>query len=73
VRGQRVALVGPRHTEHSLVDVTAVAGVALGDEVVLLGAQGDASIGLHDLVAATGVPLIELVPRLACNPRRKML
>ena len=40
VRGQRAPLVGPRHTEHALVDVTDVPGVALGDEVVLLGAQG---------------------------------
>lgn len=73
VRGQRAALVGPRHTEHSIVDVTAVAGVALGDEVVLLGTQGSEAIGIHDLVAATGVPLIELVPRLARNPRRVLL
>ena len=73
VRGQRAALVGPRHTEHSIVDVTDVAGVALGDEVVLLGTQGSEAIGIHDLVAATGVPLIELVPRLARNPRRVLL
>ena len=73
VRGQRAALVGPRHTEHSIVDVTGIEGVALGDEVVLLGAQGGASIGIHELVAHTGIPLIELVPRLACDPRRVVL
>lgn len=73
VRGLRAPLVGPRHTEHSLVDVTDVAGVALGDEVVLLGAQGGDAITIHEIVAATGVPLIELVPRLARNPRRRML
>lgn len=73
VRGRRAPLVGPRHTEHSLVDVTDVAGVALGDEVVLLGAQGGDAITVHEIVAATGVPLIELVPRLARNPRRRML
>lgn len=73
VRGQRAALVGPRHTEHSIVDVTDVAGAAIGDEVVLLGTQGSATLGIHDLVAATGVPLIELVPRLARNPRRVLL
>jgi len=47
--------------------------VALGDEVVLLGAQGDDAITIHEIVAATGVPLIELVPRLARNPRRRLL
>lgn len=71
--GQRVPLVGQRHTEHSILDVTAVTGVALDDEIVLLGVQGDERIDIHELVAATCVPLIELVPRLARNPRRKML
>ncbi len=73
VRGRRASLVGPRHTEHSLVDVTDVPDVALGDEVVLLGAQGGDAITIHEIVAATGVPLIELVPRLARNPRRRVL
>ncbi len=73
VRGQRASLVGPRHTEHCIVDVTDIAGVALGDEVVLLGMQGHETIGVHELVAFTGVPLIELVPRLARNPRRVLL
>lgn len=70
VRGRRAPLIGPRHTEHALVDVTDVPGVALGDEVVLLGRQGDDAITANELVAACGVPLIELVPRLAANPRR---
>ena len=73
VRGCRVPMLGQRHTEHSILDVTAVADVAVGDEVVLLGTQGGASIDIHELVAATGVPLIELVPRLARSPRRRML
>ena len=73
VRGRRAPLVGPRHTEHSIIDVTDVPGVAVGDEVVLLGRQGGEMIGIHELVAATGVPLIELVPRLARIPRRRML
>jgi alanine racemase len=73
LHGQRVPLLGQRHTEHSILDVTDVGAVALGDEVVLLGAQGDERIGIHELVAATGVPLIELVSRLARNPNRKIL
>jgi len=73
VRGRRVPLVGPRHTEHSIIDVSDVLDVALGDEVVLLGRQDGETIAIHELVAATGVPLIELVPRLASNPRRLVL
>jgi alanine racemase len=73
VRGRRAPLLGPRHTEHAMVDVTDVPGVALGDEVVLLGRQEDDTITIDEIVAATGVPLIELVPRLARNPRRHVL
>lgn len=65
VQGRRVPLLGPRHTEHSIVDVTGVPGVALGDEVVLMGRQGSERIAIDEIVAATGVPLIELLPRLA--------
>jgi alanine racemase len=73
VRGHRVPLLGQRNTEHSILDVTDVAGVELNDEVVLLGAQGSERIGIHELAARTGVPLIELVGRLARNPRRKLI
>ena len=65
VHGKRAPLLGPRHTEHSIVDVTDVAGAALGDEVVLLGSQGSGVISIDEIVEATGVPLIELLPRLA--------
>ncbi len=70
VRGQRVPIIGLRHSEHSMLDVTAVSDAALGDEVVLLGAQGSERIDMHELAAATGVPSIELIPRLAAIPRR---
>lgn len=73
VRGQRVPILGQRHSEHMMLDVTAVEDVALGDEVVLLGAQGRERISQHELAAATGVPMIELVPRLAAVPRRIFL
>ena len=73
VHGQRVPLLGQRNTEHTIVDVSDVADVELGDEVVLLGAQGDERIGMHELAESTGVPLIELVARLARNPHRKVL
>lgn len=70
VRGHRVPIIGQRHSEHMMLDVTGVHDVALGDEVVLYGAQGAERIGMHELAAATGMPLIELIPRLAAVPRR---
>ncbi|MEO7246091.1 MAG: alanine racemase [Rubrivivax sp.] len=65
VRGQRVGIVGPRHTEHTILDVTEVPGVAVGDVVTFLGRDGEQEITAAELVESTGVPLIELVARLA--------
>ena len=73
VRGKRCPIIGQRHSEHSMIDVTAVDDVAVGDEVVLLGSQGRERIDMHELAAATGVPSIELIPRLAANARRVLL
>ncbi len=72
LRGQRVNLLGPRHTEHSILDVTDVKGVGLDDEVVLMGRQGDECIDIHEISDATGVPLIELVARLASSFHKKI-
>ena len=40
VRGQRVPVVGRVCMDYTMLDVTAVAGVTVGDEVVLIGQQG---------------------------------
>jgi alanine racemase len=40
VRGVRVPIVGHVSMNQTIVDVSAVPGAMLGDEVVLLGAQG---------------------------------
>jgi alanine racemase len=50
VRGQRAPVVGRVAMDYTMVDVTDIAGVQTGDEVVLIGAQGDDAIGA-DLVA----------------------
>lgn len=73
LRGQRARLLGPRHTEHSILDVTEIAGASLGDEVVLVGRQGKEHIDIHEVSAATGVPLIELVARLASSFQKKFI
>ena len=51
VRGQRVPLVGRVCMDLCMVDVTDVAGAALGDEVVLLGRQGTQEVGAVELAA----------------------
>jgi alanine racemase len=54
VGGQRVPVVGAITMDMCMVDVTAVEGVKLGDEVVLLGAQGGARIGVGELAEWSG-------------------
>lgn len=48
VRGQRAPLVGRISMDQAVVDVTEIAGVEAGDEVVLLGTQGEESITAFD-------------------------
>lgn len=54
VRGRRAAIVGLVSMNLSIVDVTDVPGVALGDEVVLLGRQGNDRIAAEDRVPRGG-------------------
>jgi alanine racemase len=49
IGGRRCALLGRVTMDQLLIDVTDVPSVALGDEVVLLGAQGDAEIFAAEL------------------------
>ena len=49
VNGQPTAFVGPVHLEHVRLDLSGRGDVRVGDEVVILGRQGDASISPDDL------------------------
>jgi alanine racemase len=73
VHGVHVPIVGPRHTEHTILDVTDVSGVKMGDDVAFLGVQDRARIDIDALVEHTGVPMIELVPRLARGPNVRVI
>jgi alanine racemase len=55
IRGRRHRVVAPITANHMMVDVTGAPEVAIGDEVVLWGSQGDETI--------TKVELEELAPR----------
>ena len=70
IRGQRVSILGSRSTEHTTFDVTDIEGVAVNDEVVLLGKQGEHVITGNDISDHTGVPLIELLPSMGRLARR---
>jgi alanine racemase len=49
VRGQEAPIAGRISMDQTMVDVTGIPGVAIGDEVVLLGSQGDRSVDAWDL------------------------
>jgi alanine racemase len=53
VRGQRVPVAGRVTMDQIMIDVTAVAGVAIGDEAVLLGRQGGQRIDAEEMAALT--------------------
>ena len=52
VRGQRCRVLGRVTMDQTVVDVTDVAGAAVGDEAVLVGRQGTAEITLAEFSKA---------------------
>ena len=69
VRGQLAPLAGLVSMNQTVVDVSDVPAAALGDEVVLLGAQGTRTIAAEDRVA-TGGSVYEVTSLLPANPPR---
>lgn len=65
VRSRAAPIVGLMSMEHTMVDVTDIPEVEVGDDVVLLGGQGAAEITPGDLAAMTGLEVLEILPRLA--------
>lgn len=54
VRGRRVPIAGRVSMDLTTIDVTSVPDAAVGDEVVLLGSQGDESIRAEELANIAG-------------------
>jgi alanine racemase len=64
VHGQRAPLVGRVCMDLSMVDVGRVGDVAVGDEVVLIGRQGDAFIAADDVADLLGTINYDVVTAL---------
>ncbi len=63
VRGRRAAVVGRVCMDQTLVDVTEVPDAQVGDEVVIYGKQGDATITVEEMAAR-----VERIPyELTCS------
>jgi alanine racemase len=65
VRGVRAPVVGRVCMNMMMIDVSDVPGAAEGDEVVLLGSQGDESVTAEDLARLAGTINYEIVTRAA--------
>ncbi|MBC8078737.1 MAG: alanine racemase [Gorillibacterium sp.] len=61
IKGQRVPVVGTICMDQCMIDVSDIAGAALGDEVVILGRQGEEMISAEELAAGLGTLNYEIV------------
>ena len=73
VRGQRAPIVGRISMDQTVVDVTGIAGVAAGDEVVLLGRQGAESITAEDHAAWAGTIPWEIFTSITARVERQRI
>ena len=58
IRGMRAPILGSARMAHVLVDVSALPGVRVGDEVVFVGRQGDEQITAEEAAARAGIPVV---------------
>ncbi|MCA9582166.1 MAG: alanine racemase [Myxococcales bacterium] len=70
VGGQLCPVVGRISMDLLTVDLSSVPGAGVGDEAVLLGAQGGECITAHDLGAWAGTSAYEVVTNLSARVRR---
>ncbi|SDO23294.1 alanine racemase [Ensifer sp. YR511] len=64
IRGRRVPLLAPTHSELLRVDLTDLPDAVIGDEVVLLGHSGEDRIDLTELARQWGVSTHDLFPAI---------
>ena len=70
VRGRRAPLLGSPATEHARIDLTDVPNATVGDEVVVIGRQGEIAINLDDVCRHQGVHAVEITSSVpAAIPR----
>jgi alanine racemase len=70
VRGERAPLVGRISMDQCVLDVTDISGVTAGDEVVIVGTQGNESITAFDHAQAAGTIPWEVFTRIAARVER---
>jgi Alr-MurF fusion protein len=70
VRGQRAPLIGRVCMDQSMIDVTHIPGVRQGDEVVLIGRQGDDELTADEVARRLGTIAYEVTAELLARVPR---
>ncbi len=71
VHGQRAPIVGRVCMDQTMIDVTDIDGVQAGDEVVLIGKQGEAEIRAEDVARNMGTSNYETVTSISGRLERR--
>lgn len=71
VHGQRAPLVGRVSMEKAAINVTHIPGISVGDEVVLLGQQGDQAITAEEIATRVGTINYEIVTSILPRVSRR--
>ena len=70
VRGKRVPVVGRICMDQTMVDLGAVEHAECGDEVVILGKQGESEVSADEMAETLGTINYEVVTRMMARVRR---
>jgi alanine racemase len=70
VHGERAPVVGRVSMDLTMIDVTDIGGVQQGDEVVLLGRQGDAEISADEMAAWSNTISYEILTSIGARVPR---
>jgi alanine racemase len=70
IRGRRAPIVGRVCMDYTMVDVTGIPGVRPGDEVVLIGRQGEEEITVEEVAERLGTINYEVVSQILARVPR---
>jgi alanine racemase len=73
VRGRAAPIIGGPSLEHTRIDLTQVPDAQVGDEVVIIGRQGDAEITTAEVAARHGLGLHNVAPTVGPRVARVYL
>ena len=73
ISGKRAPIVGRICMNISMVDISAIPNLKIGDEVVLLGRSGDDEITAEEVAENSGTINYEITTRIRENILRKMV